>query len=179
MPVDIPVREDRKCQSHGLSAQYQWSSVKRLPKKPRETLSAEIHAPYKLFKPTTMDTTRFLGTTRTNYKSGLTIISPSAHPATSKPDDGQRAVYDRGSFISGPLKSWHYLVFLVLAVGVFHCDNINETLDRCERGFSMVDVRSWDCRLYSRKGGQLMKCVMGERTVFPGSVAVATLPCGC
>jgi len=35
--VDIPVREVRKRQSHGLSAQYQWSSVKRLPKKPCET----------------------------------------------------------------------------------------------------------------------------------------------
>ena len=71
IPVDIPVCEVRKHQSHGLSAQYQWSSVKRLPKKPCETLSAEIHAPYKLFEPTTTDKTRFSGTARTNYKSGL------------------------------------------------------------------------------------------------------------
>jgi len=37
---------------------------------PRD-VSAEIHAPYKLYEPTTMDKTRFTGTARTNYKKSL------------------------------------------------------------------------------------------------------------
>jgi len=89
-------------------------------------VSAEIHAPYKLFEPTTMDKTRFAGTTRTKYKSGLTITSPFRPLVPVKPEDGQRAVYDLGSFTSGPP---NVLPYSVLAVGVFHCDNIKETLD--------------------------------------------------
>jgi len=69
-------------------------------------MNAEIHAPYKLFELTTRDKTHFSGTTRTNYKSALTIKSPFRPP------------------ISGPPN-----VLLARAVGVFYCDNINETLD--------------------------------------------------
>jgi hypothetical protein len=88
-------------------------------------VSAEIHAPYKLFELTTMDKTSFSGTTRTDYKSGLTITSPFRPPIPAKPNDGQRAQYDLGSI--------HFRTFeivqLARAVGVFHCDSINETLD--------------------------------------------------
>jgi len=88
-------------------------------------VSAEIHAPYKLFELTTMDKTHFSGTTRTNYKSGLTITSPFCPPIPAKPDDGQRAQYDLGSMHFWTSEKGQ----LARVDGVFHCDNINETLD--------------------------------------------------
>jgi len=88
-------------------------------------MSAEIHAPDKLFEPTTMVKTRVPGTASTNYKTGVTISSRFHPPIPAKPDDGQRAEYDRGSIHFRTSKE----VQLARAVGVFHCDDINETLD--------------------------------------------------
>jgi len=121
MPVDIPVREVWKWPISAVSVKFHQVAAKKTP----QDVSAEIHAPYKLFEPTMMNKTCFSGTMRTNYKSGLTITSPFCPPIPTEPDDGQRAQYELGSFHFRTFKK----VQLARAVGVFHCDNINETLD--------------------------------------------------
>jgi hypothetical protein len=73
-----------------------------------------------------MDKTRFSGTTRTKYKKRPYDNITLRPPIPAKPEDGQRAEYDLGSFTSGPP---NVLPYSALAVGVFHCDNIKETLD--------------------------------------------------
>jgi hypothetical protein len=122
MPVDIPVREVRKWPISAVSVKFCQAAAEKTP---RDAMSAEIHAPYKLFEPTTMDKVRFSGTMRTNYRSGLTITSPFCPPIPAKPDNCLRAQYD--------LESIHFRtsekVQLARVVGVFHCNNINEILD--------------------------------------------------
>jgi hypothetical protein len=57
----------------------------------------------------------------------LTIISPPAMPGTSQPYNGQRAMNVLGSFSASDLRT----PVPFGTVGVFHCDNINETLEGC------------------------------------------------
>jgi hypothetical protein len=72
-----------------------------------------------------MDKTRFSGTMRTNYNSGIMITQPFHPPIPAKPNDGQHAQNDLESIYFRTSQN----VQLTRVVGVFHCYNINETLD--------------------------------------------------
>jgi len=100
MPVGIPVCEVRKWPISVVSAKFHQAAI---PKTTRD-LSAEIYAPYKLFKPTTIDKICFSGTTRTNYKRGVTVTPPFRPPIPAKRDDGKPPGMSSRVFISGPLK---------------------------------------------------------------------------